>query len=92
MDLSFARLERGGTGTALPTELAVLLASVAGRQAATPTARVQARLVWRRQATSLMKPADGAFNSWVATRLANTTGAAAAQPAAFKPPVKTLFT
>jgi hypothetical protein len=34
LDLSFARFDRGTTITALPTDLAVLLAAVTGRQAA----------------------------------------------------------
>lgn len=92
MDLSFARLERGGTVTALPTELAVLMASVTGRQAGTPTARVQARLGWRREAASLLKPADGAFNSWVAILLTSTSTASVAHSGAFNAPVKTIFT
>lgn len=70
MDLSFARLDRGTAITALPTDLAVLLAAVTGRQAATRTARLQTRLAWKRATVSLMHPADGAFDGWTAALLA----------------------
>ncbi len=66
MDLSFARFDRGITVTPLPTELAVLLAAATGRQAATPTARLQTRLAWKRAPVSLLTPVDGAFNDWTA--------------------------
>ncbi|MFD1033833.1 hypothetical protein ACFQ15_04125 [Sphingomonas hankookensis] len=69
MDLSFARFDRGTTITPLPTELAVLLAAATGRQAATPTARLQTRLVWKRAPVSLLNPTDGAFNGWTAALL-----------------------
>ncbi len=95
MDLSFARYERGTTAAALPTDLAVLLAAVAGRQAATQTARLQTRLAWKRAPASLLHPADGAFDGWTAALLA-------ASVAPWNPPVaeggnggmriKTMFT
>lgn len=69
LDLSFARFDRGSMVTTLPTELAVLLAAVTGRQAATPTARLQTRLAWNRAPVSLLNPADGAFNGWTAAVL-----------------------
>ena len=69
MDLSFARFDRAIAVTPLPTELAVLLATATGRQAATPTARLQTRLAWKRAPVSLLTPADGAFNGWTATLL-----------------------
>lgn len=69
MDLSFARFDRGSTITTLPTELAVLLSAATGRQAATPTARLQTRLAWNRAPVSLLNPTDGAFNGWTATLL-----------------------
>lgn len=69
LDLSFARFDRGSTVTPLPTELAVLLAAATGRQAATPTARLQTRLAWNRAPVSLLNPADGAFNGWTAALL-----------------------
>lgn len=69
LDLSFARFDRGSTVTTLPTELAVLLASATGRQAATPTARLQTRLAWNRAPVSLLNPVDGAFNGWTAALL-----------------------
>ena len=62
MDLSFARLDRDVAVTAMPTELAVLLVGVAARQAASPTACVQARLTIVAPADSLLAPAHGAFH------------------------------
>lgn|GEM_PF-4721668 len=47
----------------------MLLASATGRQAATPTARLQTRLAWNRVPVSLLNPADGAFNGWTAALL-----------------------
>lgn len=69
MDLSFARFDRGTTITALPTDLAVLLAAATGRQAATATARLQTRLAWKRAPASLLNPVDGAFSGWTAALL-----------------------
>ncbi len=70
LDLSFARFDRSSTVTALPTDLAVLLAAVTGRQAASSTARLQTRLAWKRSPASLLHPADGAFDGWTAALLA----------------------
>lgn len=62
MDLSFARLDRDFAVTAMPTELAVLLVGVAARQAASPTARVQARLMAAPPMDVLLAPVHGAFH------------------------------
>ncbi|MCP5750055.1 hypothetical protein NL359_33590, partial [Klebsiella pneumoniae] len=69
MDLSFARFDRGATAAPLSTELAVMLATATGRQAATPTARLQTRLAWKRAPVSLLTPVDGAFSGWTASLL-----------------------
>ena len=69
MDLSFARLDRDFAVTAMPTELAVLLVGVAARQAASPTARVQARLMVSTPLDALLAPAHGAFHRAVAAAL-----------------------
>ncbi len=69
MDLSFARLDRDVAVTAMPTQLAVLLLGVAARQAATPTACVQARLAIVAPADSLLAPAHGAFHRAAALTL-----------------------
>jgi hypothetical protein len=62
VDLSFARLERDVAVTAMPIGLAVLLVGVAARQAASPTARAQARLALAAPVDALLAPLDGAFN------------------------------
>ncbi len=95
LDLSFARFDRGTTITALPTDLAVLLATVTGRQAATPTARLQTRLAWKRAPVSLLHPADGAFDGWTAALLAASVapwGASVAEATTGERRVKTMFT
>ncbi|MBQ1498029.1 hypothetical protein ACQKOH_05435 [Sphingomonas sp. NPDC092331] len=69
MDLSFARLERDVAVTAMPTELAVLLVGVAARQAASPTARAQARLALIAPVEQLLAPAHGAFHGLAARAL-----------------------
>lgn len=70
MDLSFARLDRDFAVTAMPTELAVLLVGVAARQAASPTAQAQARLMVTTPMAALLAPVGGAFHR--ATALAFT--------------------
>lgn len=70
MDLSFARLERDVAITAMPTELAVLLVGVAARQAASPTARAQARLALSAPVEQLLAPVHGAFHRAAALALA----------------------
>ena len=69
MDLSFARLDRDFAVTAMPTELAVLLVGVAARQAASPTARIQARLSASAPVDLMLAPAHGAFHRLVAAAL-----------------------
>ncbi|WP_242139301.1 MULTISPECIES: hypothetical protein [unclassified Sphingomonas] len=61
MDLSFSRFEADGPAVALPPDLAVLMVGVAARQAASPTAMVQARLP-RPDRNDPFTPAHGAFN------------------------------
>lgn len=62
VDLSF-RFDRDvAVMTAIPTELAVLMVGVAVRQAASPTAQLQALLTRTSAADALMAPAHGAFN------------------------------
>ena len=46
----------------MPTELAVLLVGVAARQAASPTARVQARIGMAAPADTLLAPGHGCFH------------------------------
>lgn len=70
MDLSFAHVRRDRAVTALPTELAVLMVGVAARQAASPTARAQARIEQARGVAPLLAPADGSFDSQAAGMLA----------------------
>ena len=66
MDLSFSRFEADGTITALPPDLAVLMVGVAARQAASPTALMQARLPALDRSHDWFAPAHGAFNLAVA--------------------------
>ena len=68
MDLSFARFHAVRV-TALPVELAVLMVGVASRQAASPTARVQASLVSAIDDASLLAPGDGSFSAVTAAAL-----------------------
>ena len=46
----------------MPTDLAVLMVGVAARQAASPTAQLQARIDSPISAERLLAPGDGAFN------------------------------
>lgn len=75
MDLSFARLERGTVVRAIPVDLAVLLSEAAARQAASPTARVQAQLASGKPVARLLLPVDGAFHPAVAQLLQLPAGA-----------------
>ncbi|MCW4462072.1 hypothetical protein OK349_10170 [Sphingomonas sp. BT-65] len=69
MDLSF-RFDRDiAVMTAIPTELAVLMVGVAVRQAASPTAQLQALLARTTAADALLAPAHGAFNHATETAL-----------------------
>lgn len=61
MDLSFSRFEADVQIVALPPDLAVLMVGVAARQAASPTAQVQARLP-RIHDNDPFAPAHGAFS------------------------------
>ena len=65
MDLSFSRFEADVTVTALPPDLAVLMVGVAARQAASPTARMQARLPAGGLRDDWFAPAHGSFNRQV---------------------------
>lgn len=75
MDLSFARRAAGTFASpstrvaGLPTGLAVLLVGVAARQAASPTARMQARLAVPDVQARVLAPAGGAFSAATATLL-----------------------
>ncbi len=73
MDLSFARLHDRQV-TALPVELAVLMVGVASRQAASPTARVQAGLMFRATEGALLAPATGSFSAATAAALTRWKG------------------
>ncbi|MCD2323266.1 hypothetical protein LQ953_04440 [Sphingomonas sp. IC-56] len=55
----------------MPTELAVLLVGVAARQAASPTARVQARIGMAAPADTAMAPGHGCFHQAAAWTLAD---------------------
>ena len=55
--------------TAIPTELAVLMVGIAARQAASPTAFAQARLMVWGPADVLLAPGDGAFHGATAASL-----------------------
>ncbi|MFD1786239.1 hypothetical protein ACFSC3_01515 [Sphingomonas floccifaciens] len=68
MDLSFTRLNAGQV-TALPVELAVLMVGVASRQAASPTARIQAAIDRIGPVDALMAPAAGSFSETTASAL-----------------------
>jgi hypothetical protein len=69
VDLSFARLDRETAAIALPTELAVLMVGIAARQAASPTARAQARLDLVTPGEALLAPLDASFHSGAALSL-----------------------
>lgn len=69
MDLSPLRFDRDAEPAPLSAEMAVLLASVGARQAASVTARVQAGLAPSRGGAAgdpLFAPQDGAFNGGMA--------------------------
>lgn len=71
MDLSFA-FDRNVCVTPIEPDLAVLLVGIAARQAASPTAGLQARLCGTAIARTMLTPLDGAFNA--AASRAVTTG------------------
>jgi len=70
VDVSFTRFEQDASLVALSPDLAVMLVGIAARQAASPTARMNARVAAEPSAASLLAPLDGAFNRAVAERLA----------------------
>lgn len=78
MDLSFNRWEQDA-GTALAGGFAVLLVGIAARQAASPTARAQARLERRQRPIERLRPRGGSFSASVAQALARTGQAPADQ-------------
>jgi hypothetical protein len=55
----------------MPTELAVLLVGVAARQAASPTARVQARIGMAAPADTALAPGHGCFHRAAAWAMAD---------------------
>jgi hypothetical protein len=69
MDLSNLRFDRDGSAKPLPSGLAVLLAAAAGRQAASATAQLHARLAATSALVGPDTAARGAFNNSVATLL-----------------------
>ena len=73
MDLSFSRFEADVTVVALPPDLAVLMVGVAARQAASPTAMLQAALPAANAVSDRFAPAHGAFNLAVASLLRRET-------------------
>ncbi len=62
MDLSF-KFERNACVTPIEPDLAVLLVGIAARQAASPTAGLQARLCGTAIARTMLAPLDGAFHA-----------------------------
>ncbi len=69
MDLSFPRFDRDVELTVLPGDLAVLIVGIAARQAASPTAVVQAAFAREQPDPKLFAPLHGAFNGPMATAL-----------------------
>ena len=69
MDLSFPRFDRDVELTVLPGDLAVLIVGIAARQAASPTAVVQAAFAREQSDPKLFAPLHGAFNGPMATAL-----------------------
>ena len=85
VDLSFSRFVADGTVIALPPDLAVLMVGVTARQAASPTALVQARLPVRGHRESRFAPVHGSFNAGVAALLRGPADTASASTQ-MKPP------
>jgi hypothetical protein len=71
LDLSFPRFDRETEVTVLPGDLALLIVGVAARQAASPTAVVQAGFARVAVDPKLFAPVHGAFNGPMANALAN---------------------
>ena len=80
MDLSFARFDRHTELSVVPGDLAVLMVGVAARQAASPTAAIQARVApaspqgGAATDPSPLAPADGAFNGAMAAAITRWSG------------------
>jgi len=70
VELSFTRFEQDASLTALSPDLAIMMVGIAARQAASPTARLNARVSGVANAASLLAPLDGAFNRAAAMRIA----------------------
>jgi len=68
LDLSFTRFHDRHV-TALPVELAVLMVGVASRQAASPTARMQAAADVVAHAGTRLAPVSGCFSAATAAAL-----------------------
>ena len=69
MDLSFSRFDRDAEVTVLPGDLAVLIVGIVARQAASPTAAVQAGFARATIDHKLFAPLHGAFNGPMAAAL-----------------------
>lgn len=73
VETGFARFDFGLASTALPGGLAVLMVGIVSRQAASPTARQQARLAGSGKACGLLCPQTGAFSADAAQWLADAS-------------------
>lgn len=69
MDLSYLRFEHDASVAVLPPDLAVLLVGVAARQAASPTAMIQAQIAPALPADLPFRPQSGAFDERQAVRI-----------------------
>ena len=69
MDLSFNRFDKDAQPTSTPSELSLLLVDIAARQAASPTAAVQARIERKAVDPRLFAPLHGAFNGPLASTM-----------------------
>lgn len=74
MDLSFT-FDRNACVTPIEPDLAVLLVGIAARQAASPTAGMQARLCGTAIARTMLAPPDGAFNGAASRGISTGTNA-----------------
>ena len=70
MDLSYLRFEHDASVAVLPPDLAVLLVGVAARQAASPTAMIQAQVAPAVAIELPFRPVSGAFDEGQAVRIA----------------------
>ena len=69
LDLSFSGFDSHTEVTALPADLSVLMVGIAARQAASPTATIQARFDATADSERLLAPLSGAFNGPMAATL-----------------------